>query len=445
MAGNVRSSIYRRNVSWQLVGTATGATLSGLLLLVMGRSLGAEGFGTYSIIVGFVTVANLLMEPRMQDVAARLFWNLESDGVASIEHGLSFLDCLVFETLVKLLPCLGLIILSSALATIAKLPPDGQLLILITAIGNFLAKIGYGLSTGVLRVLGRSDQFTFCGSGELLIRLVTLTGISVFSELSVTACVITLSASLLVSNLVQLGLAARHIGRVNHAQASWTARGMVARLKEHRRLLMSNIGLSAADLMNKDLDVSLLSPVVPAATIGVYKMAKNIALLTWRAVDPFYLALMPELSRRVQLRDFNGCQQLLRRSAKGLALLSFGLTTSAYLGVYFLTGSILGPDFANVASIIVWMLLGVVISAPLVWGHPLAVALNRGELPFIGSLLGMAIGLSLFSFLVALWGVQGAAISWTLSFLPHFVFTSTFSYRLLLRQIDADKAAQPRG
>jgi O-antigen/teichoic acid export membrane protein len=442
MFKSATSSIFRRNVSWQLLGTATSAVFSGLVLLVMGRNLGAEGFGIYSIIIGFVTVANLLMEPRMQDVTARLFWNLEAKAAVSKEHRLSFIDCLVFESLLKLLPCLSLIALSYWLARLAKLPADGQLLIIIAAAGNYFAKIGYGLSTGILRVLGRSDQFTFCGSGELLVRLIILLLLSTLTTLTVTACVITLSATLLISNLVQLALAVRHIGGVGQARSQWHARGMFTRLREHRRLLLSNVGLSAADLMNKDLDVSLLSPMVSASTIGVYKMAKNIALLTWRAVDPFYLALMPELSRRIQLGNFTSCRQLLRRSAAGLALLALGLTSSAYLGVYFLGDDILGADFASVPQIIIWMLLGVIVSAPLVWGHPLSVALNRGDLPFLGSLLGMVIGLAVFVPFVSLWGIQGAAISWTLSFLPHFVFTSTFSYRLLRRQIETEKPVQ---
>ncbi len=438
MFPSAKSSVFRRNVSWQFVGTATSAVLSGLVLLVMGRGLGATGFGQYSIIIGFVTVANLLVEPRMQDVAARLFWNLGARDDQSEEHRLPFIDCLVSESLLKLLPCLGLIALAVPLAHLANLPDGGTQLIIIAAIGNYLAKIGYGLSTGILRVLGRSDLFTFCGSGELLARLCVLLILASFSALTVSACVLTLSVTLLVSNVVQLWLAARYMPGLKPAFGSWSPRAMVDRLREHRRLLLSNIGLSAADLMNKDLDVTLLSPLVPASTIGVYKMAKNIALLTWRAVDPFYLALMPELSRRVQLKDYAGSRHLLRRSAAGLGIFALALTSSAFIVVYLFGERILGPDFSGIPQTIIWMLLGVVLSAPLVWGHPLAVALNRGDLPFLGSLIGMVMGLAAFAVLVSLWGIYGAAIAWTLSFLPHFVFTSAFSYRLLRREIELD-------
>src|SRR5438034_8496864 len=102
MAQGTRSSAFRRNVRWQLVGTASQVLLSALVLLLIGRQLGANGFGEFSIIMGFVTVANLLMEPRMQDVASRQFWNLDRDDAGLNDHRNSFVDLFTFEALCKL-------------------------------------------------------------------------------------------------------------------------------------------------------------------------------------------------------------------------------------------------------------------------------------------------------------------------------------------------------
>jgi O-antigen/teichoic acid export membrane protein len=434
MLRHMRGSAFRRNVSWQFVGSMSTSLLSGLVLLVMGRGLGAHGFGQYSIIIGFITVANLLMEPRMQDLAARVFWNLSTDPHARTGHRESFIDFVAFEFVAKLLPLLGLVLLAGPIADLANLPAGSAMLIAIAAGGNFLAKIGYGVSSGILRVLGRSDQFAYCGSGELMARLVVLLLLMQAGHLTVASCVITLSATLMLSNLVQLWLAARHVGSVSEALAQWKLLASPQRLLVHRRLLLSSIGLSAADLMNKDLDVTLLSPVMPAEAIGVYKMAKNIALLTWRAVDPFYLALMPELSRRVQMGDFPGTRSLIRRSIVGLGALALTLSAAAFVTVWFLGTALFGPEFAGIPPLLAWMLVGVVGSAPLVWGHPLSVALNRSDTAFIGSLLGSAVGLAAFFMLVTLMGIQGAAIAWSLSFLPSFFYTSQVARRLLERR-----------
>jgi O-antigen/teichoic acid export membrane protein len=436
------SSVFRRNVSWQVVGSGSQAALSGLVLLVMGRNLGASGFGQFSIILGFITVANLLMEPRMQDIAARQFWNMHSENAPDDDQRRVFVQLLAIEAALKLLPCLALVLFSVMLAGVANLPRDGALLIVIAAVGNYLAKIGYGVSTGLLRVLGRSDQFTYCGSGELVARLLVLGVLAYSGTLTVAEALITLSITLLISNVAQFALTAHHLGGLRKVFAAWNTDGLAERLREHRRLLFANIGLSAADLMNKDLDVTLLSPVMPAATIGVYKMAKNIALLTWRAVDPFYLALMPELSRRVQLGDYQGTRSLIRKCLLGLGALALGLSVCAYVALALFGAQILGPAFEGTASILAWMLIGVVGSAPLVWGHPLAVALNRGEIAFLGSAIGSAIGLTAFFILVSQFGIMGAAMSWSLAFLPGFLFTAIVA-RWMLRQHAATARRSP--
>ena len=439
MLKNTRGTVFRRNVSWQFVGSATQAVLSGLVLLVMGRGLGAAGFGEYSIIIGFVTVANLMMEPRMQDVGARVFWSLASDPEAQPAHREAFIDFVVLESMAKLLPLAGIALLAIPLAAMAHLQSDGALLIAVAAFGNYLAKVGYGVSSGVLRVLGRSDQFTYCGSGELFARLLILLTLAGLGQLTVASSVVVLSVTLIFSNVVQMSLAMRHIGNIGHALATWSPRTLLSRLRPHRRLVLSNIGLSAADLMNKDLDITLLSPVMPAATIGVYKMAKNIALLTWRAVDPFYLALMPELNRRVLTGNYAGARSLIRRSIVGLSALAITLSAAAYLGVWLLGERLFGVAFAGIPHLLSWMLIGIVGSAPLVWGHPLAVAMNRGDTAFFGSLVGSAIGFTAFLVLVGLYGIEGAAISWALSFLPTFLFTSIVARQLLLRRIAESK------
>lgn len=235
-------SVFRRNVSWQLVGTASQAVLGGLLLLVLGRSLRSTGFGQFSIVLSFITVANLLMEPPMQDVAARVFWNLESEPATRTTHRESFVDLVAFESVVKILPMLAVILLCWPLAHLANLPVDSALLIAIAAAGNYLAKVGYGVSTGVLRVLGYSDQFTYCGSGELLARLVVFLVLAWFGLLTVTAAVITLSITLMLSNFAQMWLAMRHMDGLGDALPRWRARAAPGRLRPYRRLLLSNIG-----------------------------------------------------------------------------------------------------------------------------------------------------------------------------------------------------------
>lgn len=433
----LKPSIFRRNVQWQVVGTGSQALLSGLILWLQGRQLGATGFGYFAIIMGYVVVANLLVEPRMQDVAARHFWDVHDDPDLRPDHRVHFLDFLALESVLKLMPLAALALLSVPLAHLSNLPEGGALLIVVAALGNFVAKIGYGLTTGLLRVLGRTDQFIYCGSGELLVRLLAMLLIARFGQLTVANCIVVMAITLALSNLVQLGLALRHTGDIGDLLRDWRPSAARERLRPYRRLLWSNAGMSATDLMNKDLDIALLAPVLPAHAIGLYKMAKNIALLTWRAIDPFYFALMPELSRRVLKGDFASTRDLLRRSSLGLGALAGTMAAGVFGAVYFFGNWFLGPGFADLPGIVIWLLLGVVMGAPFVWGHPLAVAINRPDIAFVGSLLGSLIGLCAIYVLVYYLDLRGAAISWMLTFVPGFLYTAIASYRLFQRRVSA--------
>ena len=427
------TSTYRRNVAWLFMGSTSQAALGGVALLLLGRLLGAERFGGYSVIMGFVYVANLLVEPRMQDVAARQFSGLAAGGPTDEDHRNAFLDLLLLEIFAKLLPCAGLLFLSAILASAGHLPQDASVLICVAATGYLASRVGWGLSTGLLRVLGRTQVLVYCNTGELLLRIPGILLLGYTGHLSIGTTIGLLSLTGMLANALQLAVAIREARITGACCRRWRHAGLLSRLSVHRRLVLSNIGLSASDLMNKDLDVTLLAPILPAAEIGIYKMAKNVALLTWRAVDPVYLALMPEINRLVCLADYGSVRRLIRRSAAGLAALSLALSAIAFVGFQFLGQTVLGVGFAQVPAIMLPMLAGVCLGAPLVWGHPLAVAFNRAEIAFLGSLTGSLIGLITFLILAPRYGTQGAALAWSVTFVPGFALTAAASLRQLPR------------
>jgi O-antigen/teichoic acid export membrane protein len=434
MPAGPNTSVFRTNVKWQIASTTAQAVLGAFVLLILGRFLSASGFGQYSIIMSFVIVANLSIEPRMQDVVAKHFWNFGDSAAAREQHRDDFVDFLIFEAVVKVIPCIALLSLSIVIARLSDLPAGSQWLICIAALGTYFTKFAYGLSTGILRVLGRSDLFALCANGELIVRLSVLAVLAWSGHLTVASSIETFALTGMLANATQFALAGRQVPHLRETLRVWQLRAAFARLRQHRRHLFSNFGLSGSDLMNKDLDITMLSPIMPAEQIGVYKMAKNVAQLAWRAIDPFTLALMPEISRRIAMGDYASTRSLVRRSAYGLGGLAFGLAATAYIGITLFGAKLFGQDFASMPSLIVWMLVGIVVGAPLVWAHPLAVALNRADIPFIGNLLSLAFALGSFLLLVSLFGIVGAAIAWAMTFIPFFVFTSIAAFRLFKRR-----------
>jgi O-antigen/teichoic acid export membrane protein len=424
-------STFRKNVKWQLIGSAVQALLGGVLLLIVGRELGAKEFGVFSIVMGFVYVANLLLEPRIQDVAAKQFWNLDSVNSRSSIQTLYKIDFFILEGIGKLLPLGCLAFLSPLLSNYANLSSDGAMLIFVAAGGQYLGKLGYGLVVGLLRVMGRTDIIASCTAGELLFRLALTLLLIKFSVLTPLKCIVVLSLASAIGNATLWLVVLKNTSELKSAARGWKLSDALLRLKENRRLLLSNLGLSASDLMNKDLDITLIASIISTEQIGIYKMAKNIVLLTWRAVDPFYLSLMPEVNRLASKGEVNQLKSLLFKCSIGLLSLAIFLGLLTYGMVFYFGTAVLGNAFSDTAALMPWMMTGIVFSAPLVWGHPLAVALNRADIAFTGSLFGSAIGIITFLALTPLFNTKGAGIAWSLTFICTFLFTSASSFLLL--------------
>lgn len=432
-----RSGSFRRNVAWLFFGSASQSILSGLLFLFMGRQLGPRDFGIFSIVMGFVLVTNLLFEPRIQDVAAKQFWNFDSDKGSRDVHAQYFIDLAALEAIGKLVPFLALLAFSTLLARYGNLPNSGASLISVAAVGVYCSKLGSGVSIGLLRVLGRSDLYAYCATGELCCRLLITLLLSGTSGLTPLSCILIASATGAALNLLQWTITFRQFPGLWRGLRAWRPTASVARLRENRRLLLSNLGLSAADLMNKDLDITLISPLLPPSQVGLYKMAKNVTLLAWRIVDPVYLALMPETNRLIASGNIDGVKHLIRRTSWALAAVSLTVGLGCYLALLMFGDVVLGVSFSAVPQLVPWMLVGVVASAPLVWGHPLCVALNRADVAATGSLLGSAIGLIAFFSFVPRFGAAGAAVSWAMTLIATFSFTSGISLLLLNRRASA--------
>lgn len=428
-------STFRRNVTWQIYGSVGQAILGGILLLIIGKTLAASRFGEFSIIMGYVYVVNLIFEPRIQDVAARMFAHFESKEDILIKSRHYLVDLFLLESAIKILPCCTLIVFSPLFVKYGNLSDGSATIITVAAIGTYFSKVGYGLSIGLLRVLGRSDLIALCINVDLLIRLFLSLMLVLFWHLSVFLCVVVLCISGVITIATQWNFLNKIFGMSVIALHGWKVEGITKRLCQNRRLLLSNIGLSIADLMNKDLDVTLISPIIYSDAVGVYKMAKNIVMLTWRAIDPFYLSLMPEINRLVLTNQFDKLKKLLIKSSFGLAVLAVVISFITWGLTVEFGEAVLGPTYKPVEGLMGLMFAGVVLSAPLVWAHPLTVALNRSEMALIGSLVSSIAGILTFMLLTPAYGVDGAAISWAMTFLASFMLTAILASNILSRHI----------
>lgn len=417
---------FSRNIRWQFVANGSQAVLGGAYLIVLGRFLGPTEFGIFSAVTALVSVIGLLLEMRLQEVVARDFCHLDDDSPASSPHALHLVDLFVLEALSRVLPALALVLLSGLLSRGIKLAPESAGLLALAAAGFVLSKTGSSVSNGLLRVLGRTDLIAGCMAADWGLRLVATAALALAWHLDVSLALWIALAAGALCNVTQVTLACREFASriAPIALQGWTLGGALARLRGARRLIVSNLGVSGSDLMAKDLDVALISGLLSADKVGLYKMAKSFVQVMWRAIDPFYIAIMPEVQKLWQRGEMSALKQLLRKTSIRLLLLAIALLIIGNLAVALLGDRVLGTGYAEVPALMLAMSVWIVVCAPLIWGLPLAVAINRPELSVGGSVLGLVIGLTAFTTLTPTLGLMGAAFAWNATLISGFMFTT---------------------
>lgn len=415
---------FSRNIRWQFVANGIQALLGGAYLIVLGRFLGPAEFGVFSAVMAVVSVMGLLFEMRLQEVVARDFCHLDDKSKGNPFDSLRLFDLFALETFSRVLPLLALILLSDWLLYGISLEHDDAKLLLLAAVGFTASKCGGSVSTGLLRVLGRTDLIAGCMAIDWGLRLIFTGCIALAFQLDVQLALWIALVIGMACNCMQIWLACKEftnqIGPIS--LAGWSILSAFDRLRSARRLIISNLGVSGSDLMAKDLDVALISSMLSAEKVGLYKMSKSFVQVIWRAIDPFYITIMPEIQKLWQLRHFDEVKMLLKKSTIRLFYLSIGLVIISNLFVILFGQLLLGEEYKDISQIVMIMSIWILISAPLIWGSALAIAVGRPEISVGGAVLGLFVGLVAFFGLVPLLGLLGAGIAWSLTIIIGVVF-----------------------
>ncbi len=362
----------------------------------------------------------------MQDLVSKHAWDL----METFHQGHEAIkDLFLIEVTGKFLICLSLILVSPLLVKFGNLPKNDINLIILLTIGMFFARFGWGVTTGLLRVCGKTNLLVFCSVLDLFVRLILILLWIIFFKFTVLLAILFLIISSVMSNIFQIIFAYIYLKKRGIFFDKFSFTEFKVRFIENKNFLLINILLSISDLMNKDLDVTLISPFVPLDQIGLYKMAKNIALISWRIVDPFYISLMPEFSRLYMRDRLQDIKKVIKKLSYSLFLLIFGISLLSYILVRIYGEKFIGQSFSEVVNLLPFFFVGILISAPLFWGHALSVAISKPHITLYGSFLGSFVGLILFLTLTPIYGAHGAAVAWSIAFSVFFISTSISSYR----------------
>jgi O-antigen/teichoic acid export membrane protein len=256
-----------------------------------------------------------------------------------------------------------------------------------------------------------------------------------FFHLDVEICIIILSITGFIAILIQWIVLSNLSENFLEAFKRWKFKGIIGRTNENKKFIISNVGISIADIMNKDLDITLISPLVSHDQIGIYKMSKNITMLIWRVIDPFYFAMIPEASNLIKKNKFNELLSLFKKTSVLITIVTL-IGSIAVFTIFSYFGSIiLNSEYIKVPTIMIWMMIGVVISGPMVCAPAILIALNKPEMSLYSSLIGTIIGLFAFTELTSTFGIIGSAIAWSISLSIGFIILAVLSFNEIRNKI----------
>ncbi len=392
----------RSSTAWLGAGTHVGSRLLGLLLsIVLARTLGAADYGVYAYAfawLGFLLVFAQLGAPtlvlrELADARHHERWSLVRGILqasqklvlgASILVGLAgavvlwvWFDDLSpgrFWTTFWMLVCVPFVALTRVLAASLR---------------------GLGMPT-----FGLVLELLFRPALVLLLALVVLfTAIEAFGPTTIMQLQLIAAVAVCAVGLVCLRRSAAP------AQVEPVA------LRQWAPSLMPLTVVSGATLIISQADIIILGLFAPAADVGVYRVAMQVALLTAFASQLAASLLAPAVAQHKAAGDVVALRALVARATRYTVALTLPVVAALVLIGDWLVRVVFGVQFAGAYEPLVWLMAGQLVNA---LAGPMGVVMNLCGHEQRNSqllLVSCAINVVLNFVLIPMYGLLGAAVA----------------------------------
>jgi O-antigen/teichoic acid export membrane protein len=236
-------------------------------------------------------------------------------------------------------------------------------------------------------------------------------------------------SSQVFGNVLLFGLGVRELAKRRLVtRSTQTVAGTFRRHPDLARFFVfTNLNATARTL--RDLDIPVLGWLLgPSATAG-FKIARQLAGALNKVIDPFFVAVYPDLARLHSTGNTSAALSLVRRSG-----LSLGAMATAGLMAFLIVGEplmvlVLGEAFRSAYPVTAWCVAGAVIWAFVQPVQPMLMVYGRQSALF---------GINIATTLVYLAAVAGAAVSFGVTgvgatFAAYMLLWAFLTAQLLMR------------
>lgn len=408
-----------RDMMWQYAASFGVAIFGAIFVLAAGRILGPEDFGIYAIAAAVPTVVNALFDYRIQEVSIVVL----SEKAEPVDAARNARSLFLFDILARLVAFAisvvgGIVVIGALGFTVDPTVP------LFAALGILFAKAGNGIAIGLMRLSGRIHNYALLQSADWALRLAGLSAVYLWGSLTIESAFLVQLPPALIINLWILRLA-RGISRRTYGAAGDVGRiaHLFALCRRRSGLLLSSQAISAVDSVVKELDTLICGIFLSAHNVAIYKIAKNIALVAWKCVDPIFVVILPNVANYVSEGKMDELSAILKNATFYLFLVSIVVFFGVWAVSYPLTRFALGSSYADVPSIIPFISLWIVAALPFIWAHSVAIASGHASLQAFAGFLGAIAGVGALLLGAAAWGIYGAALGLSVAYAAGFVIS----------------------
>lgn len=392
-----RSSLRNilKNTGWLLGGKGVSAVLSLIYLAIVTRTLGIEGFGKFSLVLGAAQAVELLVSFQSWQIVVRY-------GIPHLNEGKGedLDDLLRFCTFLDIAAAVASTFVVTAVMLVMEWHFGWTRAFTWDAVacGVLFVLSTHWTPIGILRMRDRFDTAALADATTPVVRcagavLVLLTGPSVIGFFAVWAAAEFLTAvAYWVSALRMQRVALKGARPFSWRQIAATNPGIV------RYAVATNVN-SSLDVGSKQIALLLIGFLLSPAAVGGFRLAQQLAQSLAKFSQMMGRAIFPELMRsRVEPDGSDQFKDLLGRTFRLTACGAAIVLLVVFLLGKPLIGLIGGKEFLAAYPLLLLLGIAAAIDFASVAFEPALVAMGRA---------GLALKLRIISTTVLLLGIVG--------------------------------------
>lgn len=427
LSGHPALSRLLRNASGLLVAQVIAVLLGAVQYPLTVRLLGLDGYGQLGLVVSWVAVISQFVSIRLRETIVNYLTKYEAsndtDGALAIVR-LSYL----IDTAITIAFAVLVFTTAPVAATYVLRLPDAAPLIGLEGL-HLLLTFTAGASTAIVLVFDRVRWLTVYQIAGTVLTFVLVVGVLLLDG-SVAGYILASAISAGLQTLI-LFVKAQQLLQHRFKQHWWGV--SLSPLRAEQRLifvLLFSMNLDAArKILLENADVLVLGWFVGnTATVGLYKLAKQLAGYLSRLTVPIYNLVYPEVAR-LFASDPPALWPFLGRLTRFMLLGLLGGGLALALFAYPLIPLIFGAEFAPAiplflitAATNLWLVF--------IWAPGLLVTLGRARDLTIINLVSSGSMFLVALLLTPRWEALGAALALNTHYILWTVFIGVYLIRL---------------